>query len=681
MKEYSFSFASMVLILIFFAVSAWAEDIVPRCKDPIPTAEEIAKVKSERKLWEGNTIGLIKDVPPPPWTPVVTEGVRVSCYGREYDFTDSLFPRQIHSRDSDILSRPICLGIKINGKKTEISNAAVNVAEKDKIHTLISGSTEFEGTLIEVKNLVEFDGMVKMKIKITAQKKGLSLDRLFFEIPMKKEHSLLYNWKGDSMDPAVSNAGKIPVEGLLGGFHGMVWLGDYERGLCWFAESTKNWYNTFPSAQIQVKNTETENIIRINLVDSTLALEKPLEIEFGIQATPVKPYPRSLREWSFNLNTWWSKGFAYPEAQPLEEGYSPKWFPTTREKVQPKNKDMQLLWFASAVFPKCFYSGKVNNDYYVYYDEWKTDPAEKVETNFPPNEWKGSVYYTDVCQHSSFSDYYLWKINKVIKEYGLKGIYTDGVYSGCKNPAHPCGYIDRDGNRKPEAQIFAARELLKRIYVLLREQSPEQTYWMNSSNSILPPIYAFNDLYLNGEYCNAGRMKVTDYYSKVLSPDRIAAEYMGSQWGVAQYMLSMLAGDYAKLPGPQRDLLALTMPHDVQAMGSATTSLLRKFNAGDSQFTGYWRKDKAIGCEDPEILVSYYLHDNKNKVLAIVSNLTDQIKEMEITVASAKLFPKSSHVAVKDFENGRNMAVNTSDGSIPLVIKKHNLRILEVTPL
>ena len=681
MKEYSFSFASMVLILIFFAVSAWAEDIVPRCKDPIPTAEEIAKVKSERKLWEGNTIGMIKDVPPPPWTPVVTEGVRVSCYGREYDFTDSLFPRQIHSRDSDILSRPICLGIKINGKKTEISNAAVKVTENDKIHALISGSAEFEGALVEVENLVEFDGMVKMKIKITAQKKGLSLDRLFFEIPMKKEHSLLYNWKGDSMDPAVSNAGKIPVDGLLGGFHGMVWLGDYERGLCWFAESTKNWYSTFPSAQIQVKNTEKENIIRINLVDSTLMLEKPLEIEFGIQATPVKPYPRSLREWAFTLNTWWAKGFAYPEAQPLEEGYSQKWFPITREKAQPGNKNMQLLWFACGIQPKCFCSGKVNTDYYVYYDEWKTNPAEKVETSFPHNVWNGAVYYTDVCQHSSFSDYYLWKIEKVIKDYGLKGIYTDGVCSGCKNPAHPCGYIDRDGNRKPEAQIFAARELLKRIYVLLREQSPEQTYWMNSSNSILPPIYAFNDLYLNGEYCNAGRMKVTDYYSKVLSPDRIAAEYMGSQWGVAQYMLSMLTGDYAKLPGPQRDLLALIMPHDVQAMGSAATFLLRKFNAADATFIGYWKKDKALNCNDPDILVSYYQHDNKSKVLVIASNLTDQIKEMEITVDSAKLFPKASHVALKDFENGRNMAVNPSDGSISLVIKKHNLRILEVTPL
>ena len=649
--------------------------------DPMPTSVEVAKVKLERKLWEGNSIGLIKDMPPPPWTPMVTEGASIACYGREYDFTGSLFPRQIYSQGAEILSRPICLGIKINGKKTEVSSAAVSVREKDKIHALVSGGVEFEGALVEVKNLVEFDGMVKATIRIRTQKKGLSLDGLYFEIPVKKEHSVLYNWKGDSMDPSVSNAGKITADGLLGDFHHMVWLGDYERGLCWFAESTKNWHNMFPEARIQVKNTDKENIIRINLVDSSLSLDKPLEIVFGFQATPVKPYPRSMREWQFNLNHVWSKGFAYPEPQPLEDGYSSKWFPITKEKVQPVNKSMQLLWFASAIQPKCFLSGKINPDYYVYYDEWKTNPDEKIETNFPPNVWQGAVYYTDVCQNSSFRDYYMWKAQKVIKDYGLKGIYTDGVCSGCKNPMHPCGYMDRDGNISYETKIFAARELSKRIYLLLREQSPEQTYWMNSANSILPPIYAFNDLYLNGEYCNAGRMKVTDYYSKVLSPDRIAAEYMGSQWGVAQYMLVMLSGEYAKLPGPQRDLLALIMPHDVQAMGAVATSMLRKFNAGDSQFTGYWKKDKFIGCGDAEILVSYYQHDNKNKVLAILSNLSDKIKDTEMIVNSVKLFQKYSRVVVKDFESGRDMIVNPSNGNIPIVIKKHNLRILEITPL
>lgn len=683
MKNYTFSlFSIVVLIITFAATSARTADIVPRCKDPLPTIEDIAKAKSERKLWEGNQLGIIKDTPPTPWTPMVTNDVRVSCYGREYDFTDSLFPRQIHNQDFDILSRPITLNMKINGKEAMATKIAVKVQEQDKIHSLLIAHTDFDGVVAEVKNLVEFDGMLKITIRLVPQKKGLSLDRLFFDIPMKKEHSLLYNWKGFSMDPSESNAGRLPAEGLLGGFHGMVWLGDYERGLCWFAESAKNWHNTFPSAQIQVKNTEKENIIRINLVDSAMPLDTPLEIEFGIQATPVKPYPRSLREWSFTLNTWWAKGFVYPEPQLLEKGYSPKWYPITQDNVQPHNKNMRLLWSAIGPYAKCFSSGKVNSDYYVYYDEWKADPDEKIETTFPSDQWMGAVAFGWVCPRSSFADYYVWKIGKVIKNYNLKGLYTDGVCSECRNPAHGCGYVVADGNRKPEDRIFASREVMKRVYTLLREQSPEQTYWMNSANSIMPPLYAFNDFYLNGEYCNGGRMKVMDMYSKVLSPERIAAEYMGSQWGVAQYMLIMLSDDNAILPGPQRDLLALIMPHDVQGLGVSTaTSILRRFNAGDAQFVGYWKKDKAVTCRDSEILVSYYQHDNKSKVLVIVSNLTDQVKETEMTVDSIKLFPTANNVAVKDFETGRNLTVNPPRGTISLVIKKHNLRILEVIPL
>src|ERR1035437_5262784 len=64
-----------------------------------------------------------------------------------------------------------------------------------------------------------------------------------------------------------------------------------------------------------------------------------------------------------------------------------------------------------------------------------------------------------VCpQSESFRDYFIWGINKLIDD-GVRGIYIDYLgTSPCTSPDHKCGYIDKEGKRKPIMNLFTARE-------------------------------------------------------------------------------------------------------------------------------------------------------------------------------------------------------------------------------
>ena len=89
---------------------------------PKVTDEMLGRVIRERAVWENNRLGITNKIPPP-WTPMTVSGKRIACWGRSYDYAESLFPKDTASQGAEILAGPIALVARLSGKDVAIQKA------------------------------------------------------------------------------------------------------------------------------------------------------------------------------------------------------------------------------------------------------------------------------------------------------------------------------------------------------------------------------------------------------------------------------------------------------------------------------------------------------------------------------------------------------------------------------
>ena len=86
-------------------------------------------------------------------------------------------------------------------------------------------------------------------------------------------------------------------------FKALLWLGNEERGLGWYAESDRCWQPEDPEKAIELVRDGKQLILRVRLLDSQpktwtadpadgVYAYQPVTFRFGLQATPVKPFPK-----------------------------------------------------------------------------------------------------------------------------------------------------------------------------------------------------------------------------------------------------------------------------------------------------------------------------------------------------------------------------------------------------
>ncbi len=158
---------------------------------------------------------------------------------------------------------------------------------------------------------------------------------------------------------------------------------------------------------------------------------------------------------------------------------------------------------------------------------------ERMPTNVPEYDIYGrsmtnlpfKPYGTCIgfCSHSkAFQDAAVHSLAQRLDEYGEDGIYLDGTgvhMKSCQNTEHGCGYLakpgatsvhgtvafdqtdrgsDDDARVYPTYPIFAERELLKRIYTVIKQRRPDSvidihSWYLNSGG------LAYGDILWTGE--------------------------------------------------------------------------------------------------------------------------------------------------------------------------------------
>ena len=269
------------------------------------------------------------------WNPLVCTAsdnkVDIDIWGRHYTTENNILFSSVNVLDDEILSAPIRIVAKENGKDIEWTEVVNFVLSKDDEKAVICGSMRGDYITADTVSTVEFDGYTHIALTVmprtftlyeekhfgTQPSSDWSLDRLWLEIPLKKKYAKNFHYfpnrdgcptptfEGKSI-PAnrVASSREIPSSMAMP-FMPILYVGDETRGFCFDSDHNKNWQPEDINRAMEIIDGEEEVIVRLHLADSLpkawlrpdgsprKSAAPPLTFGFNFQFTPVKPFPEN----------------------------------------------------------------------------------------------------------------------------------------------------------------------------------------------------------------------------------------------------------------------------------------------------------------------------------------------------------------------------------------------------
>lgn len=545
------------------------------------------------------------------WTPVVcsVEGKRAEfeVWGRKYVFENSFLPTSVVSLGEELLEKPVTMTANFGAVKGEWHDFEYILIEKTDERAVVVISAMCENIIANATVTVEFDGFVKVELRIMNEwsfavdgRKRPELTGLFMDIPMRKEHSGLFHyWPNDrtSIIPSqfIMNSGK--TEDIKLPFKPYVWMGDEEVGLGFLSgESDEH----FIAGDDCVKVTGSN--IRITFLeampenwqgreDNWVDTLNPVTYTFGFHATPVKPMRNHEENYKFFHLSGVRKADIYnSDVADRAAAMGTKWIILHEDWTVIQNYGLagDEPKFKKFV-EKCHNLGMKVMVYFGYeYSTLAPDFNEKCHEYVYKNEngnftggWQRYPYQRAymVCYRGGYSDVFLKRVEYVMDEYGVDGIYTDGTYVPweCSNTAHGCGYINKDGRIHHTFPIFAVREHVKKLYEIVHKRGG--VIDTHQSSCCIMPTLSFADTYFDGENIN-GRLADNDM--TFLNMEAFRTEYMGWNYGLSANFISM-TDDKRTIAG----LESLSLLHNVHT---------RSYNLENLEYTSkIWKLYDELG--------------------------------------------------------------------------------------
>ncbi|UCH36567.1 MAG: FAD-dependent oxidoreductase, partial [Armatimonadota bacterium] len=435
---------------------------------------------SETPAWIGSQAGISEEVLPP-WTPLVvdrSEGVLVvSCWGRSYEFGKWPFPSAITSGGKSLLRGPIEVRVRPTGKVRTWTFEEPELLEARPDRVRLSQKATSNDLVLSAETTIEYDGMMLIRWELTP-KRAVPVELLTFEIPLHSERArYIYYYPHYERSWSEHRPGELTPEGFVDNFRPVMWLGDEERGLEWFAESDENWIADDPSRVTEVKREGDRVVLRLKVVDSSLRLspdgdQPSLSYTFGLQATPIAPVEKDAWDYrtfhisqpTFGVETRLdiseSQLDALKAAGVRTVAFHEHW--TDIESYTETTYGDQLRRFVRACHDRgiqvLIYFGFLISDlapeWPAYGDECVIQPRGGYEPyNYPPQPLQNAY---KVCYRSVWQDFLAHGIARLMADYDLDGVYLDGTadpFDGCVNRKHGCGYVAADGSVRNEGDV------------------------------------------------------------------------------------------------------------------------------------------------------------------------------------------------------------------------------------
>lgn len=620
-----------------------------------------------------------------PWEPVkVTQTentIKVNLWGREYVFSDSVFPSEIITSGENILASPIELRTFFNDEEKKLCETSYLNFESSDTCCEFTVAQRADNVIVNARVRVEYDGLIRIKFCILPfwneewkiygkEDSTYRLSRLFIDIPLKRDFSRMYHYypnDGGSTIVLFTNdipSGILPEEGLVVPFKPYTWLGWEDGGLSLCCESNKNIELSDKNRAMEYIVEDDRVILRVHLLDhmpldwqsrkemwADAAL--PIEFEYGIQATPVKPR-RNERLTDYKIfhrdSTAKNHDYLFEEFEESEEkgrelisqiakhganyflilGWT-KIMNYWRASDDDKFQKFVDICHEYGVEPILYFG----YEYATVMPDWFENAHKYLQKNKdgrltdgwlikPPHPWHRA--YT-MCLNSPYADVFFDGIVECMDRYGIKGIYLDGTLNPweCANEAHGCGYIDRDGNRQHTYPIFAVREFAKKLHAEIQKRNG--VLYVHQSGTCTVPTMAFTDVVLNGESI-MGKLR-----RKEVSLDVFRAELCGGNTGINTMQLDSEINGLTTEFFASKTLLHSYMPmprifFDRLDFAGRVWRAYESFDVSRSEFIGYWQENCPVKTDTEDIYTSCYVKDGE--ILAVVSNIGNDKKTFNV---------------------------------------------------
>jgi hypothetical protein len=257
----------------------------------------LALEKPERPVWLGSKAGISDEVLAP-WTPLRVNGTKVMPWGRTYEFGYLPFPRSVVTAGEEVLAGPITLVGKVDGREMHWGGKGCQVTRARGNAVTLASEASSEGLDCSGTVRLEYDGMIRSDFRL-APKGQVTVEALSLEVPIKPQYAkYLYHWPGRW--GSAYNAGALPEGGFHGPFKPVFWLGDEQRGLCWFSESDRNFFGDGKANVIDIAREGDRVVLRVSVISAPQTIRGPLDYTFGFQATPVKPMTPDV--WDYRIS-------------------------------------------------------------------------------------------------------------------------------------------------------------------------------------------------------------------------------------------------------------------------------------------------------------------------------------------------------------------------------------------
>jgi len=673
--------------------------------------------------WMGNTLGISDEVPRP-WTPVEGESGAVRLWGREYLWDESLFPAQMTTQGEELLARPVNLKVIAAGREIPVTVRQMNWTRKGPGRIELSGLGSLGPLSIKAQWRIEYDGLAWCRLTLSGSSRR-KLESLVLEVPLRVKAATLQNL--NIVQNNLDLAGRVRSLSAAIVKHPFIWLGNEIGGLQWSAETDRTWRLKDKKNQIEVIPGDEEVLLRIHFVDHPVSLKQPLEIEFGLQATPVKPRAKDWRKFG------WADDIFWPHWNNQRHGYL-----VARKDIMEFVKEMEQSQFPPG-------TRRMNFLYWNLMRIWKGTPEL---ANFLPEwsaqgEWKpaGGEFESPCRASRSLQDYWLWRMKKTLDENPefatyIKGIYMDTTAANfCLNRLHGCAVENEKGEPVGKYAVLGAREFQKRLYVMLQKHFPSYRTIQHQSEKLHMCQLAFVDAVVDGEHVGAEaaealRRDLNYYNVPWFNIDAMRAEFMGSNMGFIPVFVPQtsrrLGGRNADpkkmvrvigaggIPASEH-VVGMLFVHDIVPWPAYmnTTPFARlegikkRFGWDEKvEFLPYWANEKCVTLESSARPVVCSLYRRPGKLLVAVMNNSDRDAKTEVRLnlkglgirktppealdiyravtVKCEVTSDESILAGKpkqEFKEipGTEVKVPVEEGVLHFVVKKRNFRAFEIT--
>ena len=633
------------------------------------------------------------NIPVTPWPPVKVRkegnGYSILSWDRIYSLRDSVLYTSVVSHGNEILSAPMRLTGSENGMEIEWREQNAFIMEETAQKVTICASQESAAFIVNTCLETEYDGYCAIDIKIMPRGKtvaevfgvsqpksnGYSLDRLWLEIPMKKEFASLYHYYPSSPTPTCADGRSVPfssvcMSGCIPGsltmpFKPLLWFGTEEQGLVWCADSDRNWEPAHPDKALELVDSPDVLTLRIHLIDNTVkawnytgeeGLPKnyvypPLSFQMGIQATPVKPFPKNpYKEHICHIDCFKKVEEEYDDylSRPVmpdsdESGYDRlKRLGVTTLLIHEKWNKIQNYWELSEttrnlvknIVRECHQRDIKVIPYFGYevstlnprYSEYASSRRLNLNHIYAGGWYRkpGQRAYT-VCFHSTYAKDMAEGIKRLVEEYGFDGVYLDSTLQpdACINGEHGCGFYDVDGQMHPSYPITVLREFTRNLYEFFEARGGiVNTHLSNCCNI---PALSFAHLNWDGEhsqtYINAEGLESVPM-------DYMRAEYSARNFGIPYELLAYTFENWSF-----QDSLSIGMVHGILSrpndMGyplelmSLIWKTVDRYDFEQAEWKPYWNNH--VFPPESRVRLSYYEtgEEGRKRYLVFIANPTD----------------------------------------------------------